>query len=82
MKKTLAQKANHNFDDSNFKIYDENGNIIYYKDSTGFWSEHVFDANSNEIYYENSDGFWSEHVFDTNSKEIYFEDSTDYWNKN
>jgi hypothetical protein len=39
-------------------IYDENGNIIYYEDTNGYWEKREYDDNGNEIYFENSDGYW------------------------
>ena len=71
MEKTLAQKANHNFDDGDFTIYDENCNIIYFEDLTGYWSKCEFDENNNKIYYEDSTGFWIERIFDENGDVIY-----------
>ena len=36
--------------------YDGNGNVIYFKDSDGYWSKREYDGNGNKIYFENSSG--------------------------
>ena len=41
---------------SNNNLVDNNGNIIYYEGSNGYWLKREFDSNNNEIYYENSNG--------------------------
>ena len=40
--------------------YDENGNLIYFKTTSGFESWREYDDQGNEIYYKNSTGaeFW------------------------
>ena len=44
MEKTLAQEANHNFDDGYYNIYD-NKNEIYFENSDGFWEIKEYDKN-------------------------------------
>ena len=39
----------------NHRVYDVNGNQIYYEDSTGIWHKYEYDSKSNLMYYENSD---------------------------
>ncbi len=57
------------------KEYDEKGNLIYEKDSSGFEKWRKFDENNNRIYFKNSKGYdyWSE--YDENNNEIYWKDS-------
>ena len=63
--------------------YDENNNLIYYKDSDNYeyWKE--YDENNNEIHYKNSDNYeyWKE--YDENNKEIHYKNSNgyEYWNE-
>jgi len=60
------------------KVYNKNGNIIYYEDSDGDWEKREYDQYGNKIYYENSDGYWHKKEYDTNGKLIYYEDSNGY----
>jgi len=39
-----------------YRIYDDNGNKIYFENSDGYWYKSKYDDNGNEIYYEDSDG--------------------------
>ena len=39
-----------------FKVYDKNGNEIYYEDKDGWWSITKYDENNYQIYFEDSDG--------------------------
>jgi hypothetical protein len=79
--KTVAQVLKHDFSKGSLFLYDSNGNIIYYENSTGFWVKREYNDNGNEIYYERSDGYWEKQEFDVNGKVIYFEDSEEYWYK-
>ena len=38
------------------KEYDEKGNLIHHRDSTGFESWSEYDENNNEIHFRDSDG--------------------------
>ena len=73
---TIAQQLNAT--EFPFRLYDSNGNVIYYENSNGFWLKREYDANGNEIYFENSNGFWGKYQYDDNGNEIYFEDSDGY----
>ena len=57
------------------KLYDSNGNNIYYEDSVDHWCKREFDSNCNFTFYENSDKFWCKSEYDSNGKETYCEDS-------
>ena len=76
MKETIAQFLK--VKDFPFSIKDKNNKLIYYEDSSGFWSKTEYDQDGNLIYYEIPNGFWSKHQYDQNGKEIYFEDSNGY----
>jgi hypothetical protein len=58
-----------------FFIKDDQGNVIYYENSDGYWHKRVHNDRSNEIYYENSDGYWRKREYDDQGNEIYCEDS-------
>jgi hypothetical protein len=60
------------------RVYDTNGNVIYYETSTGYWSKYEYDTNGNVIYTENSNGDWYKNEYDTNGNEIYYEDNNGY----
>ncbi len=64
-----------------YNVYDTDGNVIYFEDSSGFWEKWEFDANGNRIYYENSDGDWVKYGYDTNGNRIYHEYSSGFWEK-
>ncbi len=53
------------------KKSDKNGNLIYYKSSSGWEKWYKYDENNNQIHYKDSAGFeyWSE--FDGDNDEIH-----------
>ena len=57
------------------RVYDTNGNKIYFEDSSGDWYKYEYDTNGNEIYRENSSGYWYKYEYDTNGNVIYRENS-------
>jgi hypothetical protein len=74
MKTTVAQLLKHDFKSKGkLKLYDSNGKVIYYENSSGYWYKQEFDSNGNIIYAEWSDGDWEKTEYDTNGKVIYFE---------
>jgi hypothetical protein len=58
-----------------FEIKDSEGNLIYYKDSDGYWAKRKWDSKGNLIYCEDSNGYWSKSEWDSKGVRIYFEDS-------
>jgi YD repeat-containing protein len=64
-----------------FKIKNENGNVIYFENSNGYWIKREYDLNGNVIYFENSKGYWEKREYDSNGKEIYYENSSGTWEK-
>jgi hypothetical protein len=79
MKETIAQFLK--IKDFPFQIKDENGNEIYWEDSTGYWSKNEYDLNGNQIYWENSKGYWIKREYHCNGNQIYFENSNGAWEK-
>ena len=77
--KTIAQFLG--IKDFPYEIKDNNGDIIYYEESTGFWVKREYDSSGNEIYFENSYEYWSKYEYDSNGNEIYFENSNGFWIK-
>ena len=56
-------------------VYDINGKLIYYEDSSGFWVKKEYDSNGNQIYSENRYGDWYKYEYDSNGNIIYYENS-------
>jgi hypothetical protein len=54
------------------KEFDNNGNLIYHKDSGGFESRYKYDLNGNEIYYKDSTGYEEWFGYDSNGNEIHY----------
>jgi len=74
--KTIAQQIKWDFEtNGELEIKDKNGNLIYYEDSTGFWTKREYDSQSNQIYYENSKGYWTKQEYDSQGNKIYYENS-------
>jgi len=60
------------------RVYDTNGNEIYYENSNGYWVKKEYDTNGNMIYSETSDGFWVKKEYDNQGNLIYTETSDGY----
>lgn len=52
--KTIAKQLN--IKEFPFEIRDDNGNVIYHENSTGYWFKYEYDSNNNQIYFENNHG--------------------------
>jgi len=65
----------------NNRVYDINGNILYYEDGNGLWVKKEYDTNNNKIYHEDSDGLWVKKEYDDNGNNIYHEGRSGYWVK-
>ena len=77
--KTIAQQIKWDFEtNGELEIKDKNGNLIYYEDSTGFWTKREYDSQSNQIYFENSKGFWAKQEYDSQGNKMYYENSDGY----
>jgi len=57
------------------RVYDTNGNILYYEYSNGYWIKKEYDTNNNEIHYEDGNGYWYKYGYDANGNIIYYENS-------
>ena len=49
-----------------FIVKDDEDNLIYFEDSTGYWGKREYDDKGNEIYFEDSNGV----IFDKRPKPI------------
>ena len=63
------------------RIYEYNGNQLYYENSDGFWMKYEYDDRGNMLYFEDSNGYWDKYEYDDNGNRIYYEDSDGYWEK-
>ena len=76
MTQTIAQQIKWDFKtNGDLEIKDKNGNLIYYEDSTGFWTKREYDSQSNQIYFENSKGLWAKREYDSQGNKMYYENS-------
>ena len=55
--------------------YDQNNNLIYYKNSKGHEEWKSYDENNNLIHYKNSKGYEEWNEYDKNSNLIHYTDS-------
>ena len=74
---TKAQKANHNFDNGNFELISNNGQI-YQERKDGFWSITRNNEFGKEKSYRDSTGRWASTKFDDRGNEIGYEDSDEF----
>jgi hypothetical protein len=58
------------------RIYDINGNDLYYENSKGGWYKYEYNSSNKPIYYENGGGYWRIWRYNEEGKSI-FEDNTD-----
>ncbi len=61
------------------ELKDEDGNIVYYQHSNGYWSKHEY-TDGNCTYCQDSNGYWEKREY-TNGNCTYFEDSNGHWTK-
>ena len=60
--------------DETYKIIrDENDNLVYYENATGWWWKKEFDSNGNCIYHGDATGFWVRHTYDSDNNIISYE---------
>ena len=82
MKRLVKFFTNHDFNDGDFRLYDKNGNEIYYETSDGYWYKVKFDDRDNETYFEDLHGTWKKRKYDENDNVIYCEYSNgDWWKR-
>ena len=63
------------------KIYNQNGNVIYFENYDGFWVKIEYDENGNKIYIERTSGYWVKYKYDDIGNQIYYEDYDGNWFK-
>ena len=79
---TIAKQIKWDFKaNGDLEIPDKNDNLIYYEDSTGFWTKYEYDSKNNQIYFEISSGFWEKMEYDSEGNKLYYENSNGYWSK-
>ena len=63
--------------------YDNNGNLIHFKDSDGYESWKEYDRNGNKIHSKDSDGKEKWYEYDGNGNRIHYKDSSgeEYWHE-
>ena len=80
--KTIGQQIKWDFaTNGDFEIKDNNGNVIYWEDSDGYWTKMEYDSLGKEIYYERSSGYWDKWEHDSQGNGIYWENSGGLWSK-
>jgi len=52
----LAVFFNHDFENGSFKLYDKNGNVIFYESLYRCWIRYELDENGEITFWEVSDG--------------------------
>ena len=62
-------------------VFNEQGNIIYFENSNGFWAKKEYNNQGNLIYHENSNGYWVKREYDEEGNKTYHENSNGYWEK-
>lgn len=66
-----------NVDDEQFE-YDENGNIVHYKNSNGYEYWREYDSNNNLIHSKDSDGEEYYYEYDEDGREVHSKDSSGF----
>lgn len=64
---------------SMYKTFDEKGNPLMYKNSSGYWDEYTYDENGREIMYKDRDGFWTKRTYNKQGKCTKYEESNGYF---
>ena len=59
--------------------FDDNGKLVYFEDSNGYWEKREYDQNDIQIYYEDSSGYWVKYEYDHSGNTIYSESSDGDW---
>ena len=62
-------------------VFNNQGNIIYFENSNGFWAKKEYNNQGNLIYHENSNGYWVKREYDEEGNKTYHENSNGYWEK-
>lgn len=60
-------------DDTYITERDQWGNLVFYKNATGWWWRKEFDEHGNLLYREDSSGMWVRHYYDENGNNIGYE---------
>ena len=74
--KTIREIFKHNFDkEYHLKLFDMNGNQIYFEDISGFYMTYFYDENNNLIRMDDSIGFWATYTYDANNNVVGYKNS-------
>ena len=65
-------------DEIDFIDWDENDNVIHFKNSDGYEEWEEYDENGNVIHFKNSDGYEKWKEYDENGNMIHFKNSDGY----
>jgi len=76
---SIAKQFNHVFSKGDFKLFDQNGNEVYYENSKGYWIKRKYDQDGNHVYWENSSGYWVKQEFNEEGIRVWFENSNGFW---
>jgi len=55
--------------------YDDNGNCLTFKESSGYWAERTYNDQGNKLTYKNSKDEWSERTYDDQGNELTYKNS-------
>ena len=59
--------------------YDAEGNVLTFRNISGYWHEYTRDAHGRELTLRDSDGDWCVYTRDAHGNELTYKDSAGYW---
>ena len=59
--------------------YGIHGNVLTFKNNSGYWFEYTCDAAGRVLTFKDSSGFWYEYTRDTHGRELTFKNSNAFW---
>jgi YD repeat-containing protein len=59
--------------------YDDNGNVLTFKNIFGFWFEYTYDDNGKVLTCKDSDGDWCERTYNDNGNLLTHKHSNGFW---
>jgi hypothetical protein len=78
MKKIIEKYIDENY---SMEVKDRNGNVVYYQDGGGFWSEVEYNKFGLQTHYKNSDGVWHKKEYDECGRQTYYINDSGEWSK-
>lgn len=58
-----------------FEIRNNEGNLVYWEDSDGYWTKWEYNDQGYLVYSETPGGYWGKWEYDDQGNLVYFEDS-------